>query len=147
MKHLIKNWMTKDPKKIDVNKDIDIAKEIFLEEFIRHLLVTDQGELVGVLTQHDLEAVEKIKSKFQGVDCLNIKITAGDLMGRSPVKIDGDSSMDEAMRIMDQRHFHSLVVVDNAGETAGILTSTDVMKYALVCLKQSESYNASVREG
>jgi len=140
MKQLVEDWMTKHPLKVDVNEDVEIASEIMRDESIRHMVVTCKGELVGVISKKDLATIEKIRAKFQGLESLNVKVTAGDIMGRNPATITGKSTMTEAIRIMNEKDFHSLPVLDSYGRLRGILTSTDVMKYALVA-SQSQDLN------
>jgi len=138
MKHLVENWMTKHPLKIDVNEDVDCAADIMRDEAVRHLVVTNHDHLVGVISKKDLATVEKIRAKFQGLDCLNVKITAGDLMGRHPLTISGKATMAEAIRIMNDKGFHSLPVLDEYGRLRGILTSADIIRYALVASQHME---------
>jgi acetoin utilization protein AcuB len=138
MKQLVGDWMTKHPLRIDVNEDVQTARDIMRDEIIRHLLVTDQGELIGVLSQRDLESIEKIKSRFQAVDDINVKITVGDLMGRHPVSISEKATVAEAVRIMSEKHIHALPVKGDYGKVKGILTATDVMRYALVASQHME---------
>jgi len=138
MKQLVEDWMTKHPLKVDKNEDVDSAAEIMNDETIRHLVVTDDGQLAGVISKKDLATIEKIRAKFQGLDCLNIKISAGDIMGRHPTTITGKATMTEAIRLMNEKGFHSLPVLDEYERLRGILTSTDVMKYALVASQRSD---------
>ena len=139
MKHLVEDWMTKHPLRVDVNEDVDVATEIMHDETIRHMVVTDQGHLVGVLSTKSLGAVEKIKARFKELDRLNVKITVGDVMGRNPVTITGKATVSEAIRLMNDRGFHSLPVLDEYGRLRGILTSTDIMRYALVASHHMET--------
>lgn len=46
--------MAVEPVEIDVDEPIAVAAERMLEEGIRHLLVTDRGELVGVVSIRDV---------------------------------------------------------------------------------------------
>jgi acetoin utilization protein AcuB len=138
MKHLVEDWMTKHPLKVDVNEDVDVVADIMHNEAIRHMIVIDQGQLVGVLSEKDLTTVGKIRAKFQGLDCINVKITVGDLMGRNPFTVSGKSTMTEAIRLMNDKGVHSLPVMDDYGRLRGILTSTDIMRYALIASQHIE---------
>ncbi len=139
MKHLVEDWMTKHPLRVDVNEDVGSVAEIMRVEAIRHMIVTDQGRLVGVLSVQDLAAVKDIRAKFQDPDCAYVRIAVGDLMGRRPITVSSKSSMTEAIRLMRDKGFHSLPVEDEYGRLKGVLTSTDVMKYALVASQSVDS--------
>lgn len=138
MKQLVEDWMTKHPLKIDVNEDVEVAGEIMNDESVSHMIVTDEGSLVGIISKKDLANIGKIRGKFKGLDCLNVKISAGDIMGRNPATISSRATMTEAIRLMNEKGFHSLPVEDEYNRLRGILTSTDVLKYALVASQRSD---------
>lgn len=57
-----------------------------------------------------------------------------DLLGqakRPPVTITEDKSIHEAMKSLDENKIGSLIVVDAAGNTAGIITERDIFRLAL----------------
>jgi CBS domain-containing protein len=55
---------------------------------------------------------------------------ASDVMTASPVTVRPDSSIMEAVRIMLQRRFSGLPVVDDAGSVIGIVTEGDLLRRA-----------------
>jgi len=138
MKHQVKSWMSKHPIKIDKYEDIKTAKGIMLQEGIRHLLVFDSGLLSGVLSETDLLLADSIRARFKGEECKAVKITVGDLMARGPTTVSAESSMTDAVRLLAEKHFRSLPVVDSQGKVCGILTETDVLRYALVASQSLE---------
>ncbi|MDZ4678596.1 MAG: CBS domain-containing protein [Oligoflexia bacterium] len=143
MKTQVGYWMTKHPIKIDLNEDVKIAADIMKQETISHLLVFDSGWLFGILSNTDLELVDKIKKRFQGVE-RPPQITVGDLMSRSPVTISENAGMNEAIRIMKDKNFRSLPVINENNVVVGIITQTDVMRFALVasqCMDNHGSYS------
>ncbi|EED33880.1 arabinose 5-phosphate isomerase [gamma proteobacterium NOR5-3] len=72
------------------------------------------GELVGVFTDGDL------RRALDGQ--LDIKTTCiGDIMTRSPATAHSGILAAEALRIMEERHISALVVLDEQGQTAGVV--------------------------
>ncbi len=131
MKTEISYWMTKHPLKVDKNEDIKTATQIMKQECISHLLIFDSGWLAGILSDKDIQLAEKIKKRFSK-DAIPHKITVGDLMTRNPVTLNETASMTDAIRIMREKDFRSLPIVNKNNVVIGILTQTDVMRYALV---------------
>jgi acetoin utilization protein AcuB len=142
MKTQVMNWMTKHPLKVDINEDVRTASRIMKDETISHLLIFDSGWLLGVLSDKDLQLVEKIKKRFSQ-DCQPRVITVGDLMSRDPVTICEEASMTDAIRLMRERDFRSLPIVNKNNVVVGILTQTDIMKYALVASQSLENHGDS----
>ncbi|MBI2237546.1 MAG: CBS domain-containing protein [Actinobacteria bacterium] len=56
--HPVAHWMTRDPITIAPETTLQEAREIMLARGFRHLLVTEGGELVGVVSIRDLVPTE-----------------------------------------------------------------------------------------
>lgn len=52
--HPVADWMTHDPVTIEVDADVVVARDLMLERGFRHLPVTDDGALVGIVSLRDL---------------------------------------------------------------------------------------------
>lgn len=52
--HPVADWMTHDPVTIEAGTDIAEARRLMLERGFRHLPVTDDGVLVGIVSLRDL---------------------------------------------------------------------------------------------
>jgi CBS domain-containing protein len=57
--HEISSWMTRDPKTVDPNVDVDDAMKTMLESGFRHLPVVERGEVVGMVSMRDLAAEQQ----------------------------------------------------------------------------------------
>jgi CBS domain-containing protein len=57
--HEISSWMTRDPKTIDPDIDVDEALKTMLDHGFRHLPVVERGEVVGMVSMRDLAASEQ----------------------------------------------------------------------------------------
>ncbi|TAN34092.1 CBS domain-containing protein [bacterium] len=52
--HEVSSWMTRDPKTVDPNVDVDEALRTMLDHGFRHLPVVVNGEVVGIVSMRDL---------------------------------------------------------------------------------------------
>ncbi len=57
--HEISSWMTRDPKTVDADVDVDDAMKTMLDNGFRHLPVVDGGEVVGMVSMRDLAAQQQ----------------------------------------------------------------------------------------
>ena len=87
---------------------------------IRHLVVKDGREIVGVLSERDVHAAPVAMLRQQ---------TAGDVMTRSAVSIGPRDTMRRAANLMRGRSIGCLPVVDR-GKLVGIVTTTDLLDLA-----------------
>ena len=53
-RHEITSWMTRDPKTVDPDEDVDDALKTMLDNGFRHLPVVDRGRVVGMVSMRDL---------------------------------------------------------------------------------------------
>jgi CBS domain-containing protein len=57
--HEISSWMTRDPKTIDPDTDVEDAMKLMLDHGFRHLPVVEKGEVIGMISMRDLAAAEQ----------------------------------------------------------------------------------------
>lgn len=146
MKNSVSYWMSQFPVKIDKNESIQTASEIMKKEKIHHLLVFDNGFLSGILSSDDLKLADSIRMRFKNADTSLIIIKVGDLMSRTPVTIDKDLGMFEAIELMRIKQFRSLPVKESGGVIVGILTQTDVLRFVLEGLRKDCEEAAAPKE-
>lgn len=84
----------------------------------RHLLVLRSGQLVGVISDRDIQT--------------RTGRTSGDIMSRSPISVTSETSLSQAVSIMLNKRISCLPVVDGT-KLRGILTTTDAI-ITLQCL-------------
>jgi CBS domain-containing protein len=122
MKHIpaIKSVMTPFPYSVDVNAPISEAREFMRARKIRHLPVTDDQRLVGVLTDRDIKL-------YLGPDLDypdQKEVTVKDVYLDHPVIVDLNERLDNVLITMAEKHIGSVLVTRN-GKLAGVFTSTD----------------------
>lgn len=112
--------MTPFPHAIALEATADEAWALMLEHGIRHLPVTSNGQLVGIVTERDLRLVLR-----PGVD-------KGEALVRNayedePYVVEDDAPLDLVAREMARRQIGSALVTRN-GKLVGILTTTDICR-------------------
>jgi CBS domain-containing protein len=99
----------------------DLAARL-VDHDIKSVVVTDDDRPVGILTSTDyLELVA------DGADPTTT--TVGDRMTGEVVTVRYDETVRRAARLMADRGFNHLPVVDTGGGVVGIVSSTDLTRY------------------
>lgn len=111
--------MTKGP-----NDDLTrIAAEMQRHE-IGSVVIMENRKLVGILTERDfVRVVERVGSLLE-------KSLAKDHMSKPVVSVPSDASLSEVIKLMSEKHVRHLLVLNKAGDVAGIISSRDLMKAA-----------------
>ena len=52
--HEISSWMTRDPRTVDPDEDIEDALQTMLANGFRHLPVVEKGKVIGMVSMRDL---------------------------------------------------------------------------------------------
>jgi CBS domain-containing protein len=52
--HEISSWMTRDPKTVSPDVEVDTALRTMLDNGFRHLPVVEGGEVIGMVSMRDL---------------------------------------------------------------------------------------------
>ena len=57
--HEISSWMTRDPKTVGPDIEVDDALKTMLDNGFRHLPVVERGEVIGMVSMRDLAAEQR----------------------------------------------------------------------------------------
>lgn len=130
----VRGLMTRELVWVDPDDTVEVAVQQLRRRGIRHLLVIQKEELVGIVSDRDIKRAldpEQTKKKLLGVGGLFFllqPILVRELMTRDPVTIGPDLSAQDAAAIMVAERFGALPVVEG-GEVVGIITETDLLRY------------------
>jgi acetoin utilization protein AcuB len=116
--------MTPDPVCVQPTKAAIDLVELFYQAKFHHLLVTDSGRLVGVISDRDVVRLFSLNDTADGDD-LNA-VAVGDLMSLNLVTVTPQTPLHDAVRLIIDHDVHCLPVVDDGQQVRGILTSTDL---------------------
>jgi CBS domain-containing protein len=107
---------------IEADASVIDAVARMVEANIGSLLVTDGGEIAGIVTERDY--LRRVALE----DCDNRTTAVREIMSSPLIVVTQDTSVDECMALMtDQRVRHLPVVED--GEVVGMVSIGDLVKY------------------
>lgn len=117
----VKDVMTKKTITIASDKTGGSAAKVMSENEVTCILVVDNGNVVGIVTVKDF--LTRIVNKDWGWD----QIAVTEMMSRPVECISPDSSVFDAIAIMETKHIKRLPVV-TGNRLAGIVTQTDLIR-------------------
>ena len=115
----------RSPVRISEDETLASAMEAMVKYGIRHLLVTDRDQLLGVITVKDV--MKHVIRYYRLRGQVDLSTTVSRLMSHNPVTIDSAASLVEAVRLMRRNNIGSLPIVE-AGRLMGIITEHDVVR-------------------
>lgn len=125
MNHIpaIKAVMTAFPYSIDIGAPVSEALAYMDEHDMRHLPVTRNDKLVGMLTQRDIKLFLALAATDRELDSISVSEIHMD----DPCIVDLDTRLDIVLLEMVDRHVNS-VLVTRHGKLAGVFTTTDACR-------------------
>ena len=119
MAQSIKEVMTADPHIISSDATLQDAAREMQSDDIGAVLVTDNGDVAGILTDRDIV----VRAVAEGRDPSST--TVGDVATRDVTTLTPDSSVDDAIRIVREKNVRRIPVVED-GRPAGIVSIGDL---------------------
>jgi acetoin utilization protein AcuB len=126
----VRDLMTSKPLTVAPDTPMLEARQRMLEERIRHLIVTDGAEVVGIVTDRDIRLnlpSPATSLSVWEVNYLLAKLTVRDVMTRSVLVVDPDRPAAEAARILIDHKISALPVTQD-GRLLGIVTESDFVR-------------------
>lgn len=137
----LREIMTKQLVTIDSSESIDKAEQKMKKHHIRHLPITKNKKLIGILSLTDLQRISFASSfneSNSNEDSLIYDMfTIEQIMTHHPYCIDVNEGISKAMQVLIEKEFHAIPIMENE-KLVGIITTTDIIKYFL---KQCEINN------
>jgi len=127
----VQNWMCSDLITVEEDTSIIHVTKLLEENNIRHIPVTREGELVGLITDQEIREAYPSKMttmKAQELYYLLAELKARDVMRRNPVTIRADETMEVAAVKMLEHKVTGLPVVSEKGKLVGLITQGDVFR-------------------
>lgn len=120
----VRHIMTKNIISVKNSASIVTAASVMVDNDIGSIVVTKDGNPVGIITEKDI-----VK------ECCAKKLCGGDLkveavMSAPLITIDADASLGEAAMSMSDNRIRRLLVTEN-GKIVGIVTERDVLRGTL----------------
>ncbi|MEK9712541.1 MAG: CBS domain-containing protein [Thalassolituus sp.] len=127
----IDKMMTTKVVSVHMDDAISVVKEIFDNTKFHHLLVIEDGKLMGIISDRDLL---KALSPNIGTAAETTRDTATlnkrvhQIMTRKPVTLPLDADVYTAVEVFNRERVSCVPVLDTSGKVAGILSWRDMFK-------------------
>ena len=126
----VRDLMTPTPITVGPEMPMLQARERMREARIRHLVVTEDARVIGIVTDRDIRLNLPSPATSLSVWEINhllARLTVREIMSASVIVVDPDRSVAEAARIMTDHKIGALPVVDGT-RLAGIITESDFVR-------------------
>ncbi|WP_322863453.1 CBS domain-containing protein [Aeromonas allosaccharophila] len=130
---LIRDIMTTRVATVSMDDRLNVVRDIFEQAHFRHLLVLEEGELVGVISDRDLfraisPYLDSEAEMSRDTETLNKR--AHQIMSRQLITIAPNLSVRDGVKLMLEKGVSCLPVLEN-GALVGIISWKDFLKVAL----------------
>ena len=115
--------MTPFPYSVDLDASFDEASELMGHHNVRHLPVTRDHQVVGVITDGDMTSAMRVRSQSSDTGGLSVS----DLYIADPYIVSVDEPLDNVLLTMADRHIGSAIVT-KAGKLVGMFTAVDACR-------------------
>ena len=115
----VRDAMTEDPRSIGASASVVEAARLMREEHIGSLPITDDEQLVGMITDRDITT--RVVAEAGDLKMTSVE----DVYSRDLISVEPESDLAEALALMARHQVRRLPVVEN-GRLVGIVTQADI---------------------
>jgi len=118
------------------------ARDIMEKKKIRHLLIMDEGELAGIISDRDIRShlSPLIDTPVEGAaDEKTLTTKVHKVMTRKLITVSAETPIDEAIDLILTHKIGCLPVIDNDGSAVGIVTDVDFLRYLAKELREKRA--------
>ncbi len=108
--------MTRNPVTIGPDDRLSVAAEKMLSGRFRRLPVIEQGNLIGILSEYDLQA------HLASLDTVSVRA----VMTANPIVVEPSTTLERAAGLISTHRIGALPVMDR-GELVGIVAAHDML--------------------
>ena len=119
MARQIRDVMTTHPRTLTTDVPVTEAAKVMRDEDIGDILVTDDGQVSGILTDRDIV----VRVLAEGLNPAQTSV--GDVCSQELVTVSPDDTVDDVIRLMRERYLRRIPVVDG-GKCVGIVSLGDL---------------------
>jgi len=126
----VASWMTEIPICVHPHLSVRSAFAKMRIGHFRHLLVVQEGKLVGMVTDRDLRRPDVSHEPEGWKDFYNLddSVHVSDVMTRKLESVAPEDPLAKAVALFLDHRFGAVPVIASDGRLAGILTTHDVMR-------------------
>lgn len=129
----ISHIMTKNVATVQVSDDLHDVIDLVKKNHIRHVPVLEGHDVVGIISSTDINRLtfSSLFENQEGADEAILEmLSISQVMTQKPRTVEASLSIRDVAEILASEEYHALPVIEN-GQLAGIVTTTDVIKYLL----------------
>ena len=123
----IRSIMSQDIVTVDTKDSLSVAVRIMVKKEIGSVVATQDGEMVGILTERD------VLKKFS-FDAAGSSARVEEVMSSPLITVEGRSAIGKAADLMAEKRVRRLLVTLE-GSIRGIVTERDIMRATLYVFK------------
>ena len=123
----VDEFTTPNPACVEMDTKLPLIWEIMQEKGIRHVLVQENDEIIGMVSERDLITFSQ-DQEFQGIE-------AQDIMSKNLLTARPDTKLYEVALEMSQNKYGSTVIQDKDSHYLGIFTATDALNALVEILR------------
>ena len=129
---IVDEIMTKEVVMVGLDDTLEQLQKLFEKHEFHHLLVVEDEELIGVISDRDVlkeispylnTAAEDSRARK------SLKRKAHQIMSRKPVTVETNTTVENATSVLLKRDISCLPVISPSGDIEGILSWKDLLKF------------------
>lgn len=119
----IRHYMTASPETIQADLTLAQARERMYQLGARHLPVTENGELVGILSERDVTLADALKGDLE-------RLSVRQAMTAQPFTCGPEAHLHAVAEEMARHKYGTAIVVDreHPGHVVGLFTTVDALR-------------------
>ena len=117
----VRDYMSMRVVSVDASDSVYNAADILIRNNVGCVVVTEYGDLKGIVTKGDILRNALLKS----LDPQRTKIE--EVMTRNPITIEASATLEDAAKMMTERNVSKLPVLDD-GILVGLLSASDIIR-------------------
>ena len=126
---------------VNVKQKLSYVNKIFRDNMmIHHIPVLEGKKPIGIISTKDIFKliynIDKLDNEMID-NMLDRNFTIADAMSKDLITLSDRSTIADAASILQFSSIHSIIITNNAGDFAGNVTSTDLIKYLLKKINDS----------
>lgn len=126
----VEEFTTPDPVTATEDQSLGELRQLMGERGIRHLPVTRDGKVVGLISERDVRVASALNEEERQL------VRASDIMAEDPVSVTASQPLDEVAFLMSERKIGSVIVNEEDGKLLGIFTATDALNALIEVLRR-----------
>lgn len=123
--------MRTDLVSLEPTDRLDFVDDVMKLGRIRHMVVLEEGRLVGVVSQRDLLAASLSKAlEFDPGQRRSFmrSVEVSEVMTKNVIRVSPETLLSEAARLLVHHKIGCLPIVDAEGSAVGLVTETDLLR-------------------